>query len=71
MEWMLAIVLMPLCLVLFGFVAACTVWVIPRYAPAWMHPLAARIKKYPAIWGYILVFGALAIFMTAGAVFKL
>ena len=57
---MWAVVLLPVSLLLFGLVAACSVWGIKRYAPSWLQPLADRIKREPATWGYILVFGSLA-----------
>ena len=67
---MWAIVLIPLALIVFGFVSACAVWGITRFAPAWLLPFAERIKKYPAIWGYIVVFGLLATFMLAASILK-
>ena len=62
---MLSIVSLPFALVLFGLVAAVAVWLIMKYGPPWMQPVAERIKKRPAIWGYILIFGALAMFLLA------
>lgn len=63
---MWAIVLMPIAMIAFGFVSVCAIWAIRKYFPA-LQPIADRIRTDPLVWGYIFVFGALAIFMLSGS----